>query len=440
MDEIYRNSRERIQLPPEQQGNFSFWRFPLDDGPRPIYLGEAHNKSVFRVLKSAIPHRPQEITSRGNLSAKHMSAFILRAEIDQAEAEQKRIAAKERRKKKSSRKMKADSNVIKRVQRYLGIRTPSTCQRREHGQQRSDHTMPVSHVSHADRAVVFVCVDVEAWEHDTSKVTEIGIASLDTAEIYATAAGERGQNWRSAIHARHFRIRELKHLRNSRFVGGNPDAFAFGTSEFVRVREASRAVAACFRPPFCDVSGATATAADKKRTVVLVGHSLGGDVAWLRQIGLDVKQLDNLIEGVDTARMHRAYRRRFNGMSLGGMLEDMNISPENLHNAGNDAVYTLQGTLAIAVQEMDERRSGALQTRRQQEKEAVAAVQAAREAEAEATAEAAKAAEPSTTAETGTGPRTGLPFLCWSSGSEDDGGPAESLQLLPAVWHGSLRR
>jgi hypothetical protein len=77
-------------------------------------------------------------------------------------------------------------------------------------------------------SVVFVCIDVEAYERNASLITEIGIATLDTVDIKSLAPGESGTNWMAMIRARHFRINEYKHLHNSEFVQGCADKFEFG--------------------------------------------------------------------------------------------------------------------------------------------------------------------------------------------------------------------
>jgi len=53
--------------------------------------------------------------------------------------------------------------------------------------------------------VVFVCLDVEAYEKDNSKITEIGISTLDTKNLEGVAPGQAGSDWRNKIRARHFR-------------------------------------------------------------------------------------------------------------------------------------------------------------------------------------------------------------------------------------------
>lgn len=77
-------------------------------------------------------------------------------------------------------------------------------------------------------SVIFISVDIEANERNASQITEIGIATLDTRDIKSIVPGQGGKNWMDKIRARHFRINEYKHIRNTEFVNGCPDRFEFG--------------------------------------------------------------------------------------------------------------------------------------------------------------------------------------------------------------------
>jgi len=77
-------------------------------------------------------------------------------------------------------------------------------------------------------SVVFISIDVESYERDHNLITEIGIATLDTADINRVSPGEGGINWMKAIRARHFRITEYRHLKNREFINGCADYFRFG--------------------------------------------------------------------------------------------------------------------------------------------------------------------------------------------------------------------
>jgi len=164
----------------------------------------------------------------------------------------KKVANKEKQKKERIEKQHSWSHGIKRVQRYLGLRELRQGQLEairasldSSGLQGADYDAAVKAAAAKlppttsfnpgqlirfaqESSVVFVCVDVEAYERNTKLVTEIGIATLDTRDLASVVPGERGANWMSCIRARHFRINEHKHLNNVEFVAGCADKFEFG--------------------------------------------------------------------------------------------------------------------------------------------------------------------------------------------------------------------
>jgi hypothetical protein len=212
-----------------------------------------------------------------------------------------------------------------------------------------------------DSSVVFVCVDVESYERAHNKITEVGVATLDTRDLAGVAPGLDGANWRSKIRARHFRITDHRHLVNSEFVSGCPDRFDFGQSTFVKLAEAPARIAECFESPFAaqpDHDGdedlpntANITDSGEQRKLILLGHDTLSDTKYLQQLGFDPLTLPNLIETQDTATMYRVWRREQQPTKLGNILYDFDIPGFNLHNAGNDAVYTVQAMLGVCVRE-----------------------------------------------------------------------------------------
>lgn len=206
-----------------------------------------------------------------------------------------------------------------------------------------------------DRSVVFICVDIEAYEKDHGKITEIGIATLDTRDLEGVAPGENGENWRSLIQARHFRIRDYTHLVNSEFVSGCPGSFFFGQSELVSLMNAPAFVKSCFQPPFCAQSGTSPNVGEigsmEKRDLIFLGHDAITDIKYLQKLGFDPLHLSNLLESQDTATLYRVWKREEQTTKLSRILARFDIDAFGMHNAGNDAVYTVQSFLAILVSE-----------------------------------------------------------------------------------------
>lgn len=85
------------------------------------------------------------------------------------------------------------------------------------------------------------------------------------------------------------------------------------------------------------------------RKVILVGHDVKQDVAFLNSIDFDVYDMRNLLEVVDNQKLHQHRHRFYNGQGLSAVLVGLGISYKFLHNAGNDAVYTLQSLVRLAV-------------------------------------------------------------------------------------------
>ena len=193
-----------------------------------------------------------------------------------------------------------------------------------------------------DHNVVFVCVDVEAFERNHGLITEIGISSLDTNDLLTVAPGVNGTTWMTKINSRHFRIHENKHLVNKDFIVGCPDRFekAFGESEFISIKVAPQVVGSCFKPPFA-ARGAGVEFTDiqtPKRNIILVGHDTKTDIQYLRDLGYDLGNLSNLLDVLDTAELFRALKCESQSAGLGMLLYDLGLPGWNLHNAVSFAV------------------------------------------------------------------------------------------------------
>jgi hypothetical protein len=297
-------------------------------------------------------------------------------------AEAQKAKSKANKAKKQQDRLTKNKSMVdqfKRAQRHLGLRESLQDQPPTQIAQSAaiDPLIPAPFAF--DRSVIFVCVDVESYERAHHKITEVGIATLDTRDLVGIAPGENGKAWREMIRARHFRINEHRHLVNSDFVTGHPDGFIFGESTFIPLNEAANHVAACFRAPFgAQVNtGEEATGhipsdleSSEKRNIIFLGHDTLGDVRYLQQLGYDPIKEENILEAMDTATMYCVWHRDQQPTRLGKILSDFDIIGWKLHNAGNDAVYTVQAMLGICVREATIRGSPELDELREKEKEA----------------------------------------------------------------------
>lgn len=125
----------------------------------------------------------------------------------------------------------------------------------------------------------------------------------------------------------------------------------------MKLANAPTIVASCFKYPFSKV-GECPQPDSAKRNIILVGHDTKQDIAYLRKVGYDVYNLSNLMEEVDTATMWRYLTRDTNPRALGHILAELGIIAWNLHNAGNDAAYTLQAMIGIGIKAIVDKQKG----------------------------------------------------------------------------------
>ncbi|KAK5147804.1 hypothetical protein LTR04_000762, partial [Oleoguttula sp. CCFEE 6159] len=195
---------------------------------------------------------------------------------------------------------------------------------------------------------IFVAIDLEAYEFAQHKITEIGISTLDVGHLANVAAGADGSAWLSKIRTRHLLVEEYANLVNRRYVKGCPDKFDFGISEWIPLSSAARTLTDAFRVP-ADADSSSPPATSKKyRDVILVGHGLSNDTDYLKRIAFSPYACGTVVATLDTQYL---VSTKHNFCGLKRLLHALDIEPEHLHNAGNDAAYTMQAMLLIAIKD-----------------------------------------------------------------------------------------
>lgn len=91
---------------------------------------------------------------------------------------------------------------------------------------------------------------------------------------------------------------------------------------------------------------------DGRPDIVFVAHDTKADVRYLSNIGFEVLDMPGILGSIDTVLLHQAWRNSNDGRSLRTILSDLCISNKHLHNAGNDAVYTLRAMVGLAVEQL----------------------------------------------------------------------------------------
>jgi hypothetical protein len=155
----------------------------------------------------------------------------------------------------------------------------------------------------------FVSVDIECYELDHQCTTEVGLSTLIVHP--ETGIGE--------ISSRHLLTREYAHLRNSKFVPDMSDAFGFGRSEWVHLKECRNIIRETFR-------------SEGMIPVYFIGHDPMADIRYLeKNLRCPCPQGMNVF---DTRLMFSAFGGDATLRNLGNCLDALGIEYWNLHNAG----------------------------------------------------------------------------------------------------------
>ncbi|KAK4157964.1 hypothetical protein C8A00DRAFT_29034 [Chaetomidium leptoderma] len=340
LDVVNAKLETRFTIPPGRNEERFMMTFGMGNSPRPRFLGRSDNSESFRALHKAIP-APHEDDNLAKATSLGLDEF--KQLLNKTRADRKKEKKSDRNRPKRIKAHQEWGRSIKRVQRYLGLRGRVTD---DAADKLANLDLNLSMVEDPENSVLFVAIDIEAWEQNHDLITEVGIAILDTAEIKNIAPGNDGQNWFQHIDALHIRVKENSWAVNRRYVHGCPDYFNFGTSEFTQGNLIEPLIKNLIdKATFIDpVDGTT-----KPRPVVLVFHESSSDIKYLKSLSYYVEGAQNVIDVADTREMHQYLVRSNNSASLASVLDYLGISYRHLHNAGNDAVYTLQAMVGLAV-------------------------------------------------------------------------------------------
>lgn len=169
------------------------------------------------------------------------------------------------------------------------------------------------------KETILFSIDVEAWERETNFVTEIGLSIYDPRNQLASMIPSFKQV--------HIRIRENFNKLNGRFVPDHSQNSINGTSYVMTKKETVKFVQVLIDFYFNIPSFPAA----------LVGHGVTGDIKWFSNLGISFPPNFKI---VDTQMLYSLTKGE-QGSSLKKALRKVDIPYAFLHNAFNDAYYTL---------------------------------------------------------------------------------------------------
>ncbi|KAG0272477.1 hypothetical protein BGZ95_011767 [Linnemannia exigua] len=174
-----------------------------------------------------------------------------------------------------------------------------------------------------DGGMWFISVDIESHEFNHDKILEIGWSI-----------------WDSGVHKfmdKHYAISDYRHLRNGKYVPDKRDRFMFGKT----VWEKLQGSIAAFQQDL-----EKAARRNEHGRFVLIAHDMTSDMKYLSHMGVTFPE--GMIQ-FDTLEMNAARVGDSNCKTgLGKLLDEVEIENYCLHNAGNDAHYTLELFLWLA--------------------------------------------------------------------------------------------
>ncbi|KIY74035.1 hypothetical protein CYLTODRAFT_364306 [Cylindrobasidium torrendii FP15055 ss-10] len=190
---------------------------------------------------------------------------------------------------------------------------------------------------------VFLAIDFEAWEYEHTLITELGVSAVhwdnEGKEIYEDSHWMLGPGL----------------YQNGKYVKDNRLGYSFGESVTVR------------RNDFAGIISNVLNKYEQYGTVFLVFHDHSQDIKYLRQLDAPIKQLEVILPDttpatglyvLDTSELFAGLEGDgHNKRSLETVCHLLGIPTRGLHNAGNDAHYTLQALKAMASgAQLDEQR------------------------------------------------------------------------------------
>ncbi|KAJ5577589.1 uncharacterized protein N7459_006553 [Penicillium hispanicum] len=202
---------------------------------------------------------------------------------------------------------------------------------------------------------IFISIDCEWNELRNTELTEVGISILDTMDLVRMSPGEGGSYWKSAIVSCHLRVMEHRFHINSVYCKGS-QFFNFGVTELIPLENVKYWVDKFFFTPYgANMPDRAAVGFHKQRgrEVVLVGHDPQTDIRMLKHAGSFVFQEIvgglQIREVIDTQKLFSQIVHDPHPQSLQNVLNAFNIQYSDLHNAGNDARYTMEVLVAMAL-------------------------------------------------------------------------------------------
>ncbi|KAH0045777.1 hypothetical protein KCU78_g168, partial [Aureobasidium melanogenum] len=179
--------------------------------------------------------------------------------------------------------------------------------------------------------MVLLAIDLEWHESGRHELLEIGLSLTLQSQ------------WHEAhppISTYHLVVQDFYDVRNGTHVPDHKDDFNFGPSELTAYEDLRHRIRNVIK-----------SVAPSSHEIVLIGHSIDHDLAVFERIGMADMINHEAANILDIALAYQAQQNERQTTKLSRILDHYNIPYENLHNAANDAYYTLVACHRIAMAE-----------------------------------------------------------------------------------------
>ena len=212
--------------------------------------------------------------------------------------------------------------------------------------------------------VIFVSIDLEVSRHERSAalydksyiphVKELGIACLDTRHVFAVknpSCEDPRLEGSSSGDASGLNCTRETHSITTHQFSMSHSSKDFEDCDITNFKECVFAetfhVATIIR--YLRIHDSTHLNTFGK--IVITGHSVKQDWNIIQRLGIDINRVAPIIAVIDTHSLSRCIISDAPGFSLSNILTHLQCpyKPYELHNAGNDATYTLYVMVLLAV-------------------------------------------------------------------------------------------
>ena len=203
---------------------------------------------------------------------------------------------------------------------------------------------------------LFVAIDFEGTEHQYG-ISQIGVSTLESRDLLC--ASSLGQ---SLIKSQLYCVSKPSKFR--RLNKTTKKIFTFGEVFWITKQQIVDTLVTIFEK--CNTCSSLGDPLRRPRNIILVGHGLDNELRSMRRLGFQPELHARIIALVDTQNLSDEIRGHREYPSLRSLVHQVGMNPKEIygagalpkarhfHNAGNDAAYTLEVLLLLAVSNYQE--------------------------------------------------------------------------------------